>query len=233
MIYGTGGIGKTSLAALAPSPAFIDIDNGAGKVHVKGVAGIETFQDMRAALHDMSIWTPYATIVIDSGTAAQRLAEAYTIETVKHEKGHWVSSVEGYGFGKGYQFVLETYRLLLADLDAQRRKGRNVVLVCHGTTAYAPNPSGEDFLRNEPDLYQPPKTGRIRDAVKNWCDHMVFIDYDVVVTDGKAEGCGSRTIYCQEMPHYWAKSRSLEDPIVYTKGDDTFWKQLLGGKANG
>jgi hypothetical protein len=30
-----------------------------------------------------------------------------------------------------------------------------------------------------------------------------------------------------EMPTHWAKSRTLSQPIVYQKGDATFWRQLL------
>lgn len=233
VVYGTGGIGKTCLAALAPEPIFIDLDCGAAKVPgVRAVHGVESWADLRAALHDMTLWAESKTIVIDSGTAAQRLAEAHTVQNVPHEKGHYVSSVEGYGFGKGYQHVLETFQLLLSDLDAHRRAGRHVILVCHGTVAYAPNPSGDDFLRNEPDLYNPPKTGRIRDRVKNWCDHMLFIDYDKIVKDGKAFGAGTRTIYCQEMPDYWAKSRSLGDPIPYSKGSTDLWDALFGKVVN-
>ena len=227
VIYGTGGIGKTSLATLAPSPVFVNLDRDLSKKGVNQVEGIESWQDLRAALQESSLWSGYQTVVIDTVTEAQRLAEAETLATVKHEKGHLVKSIEGYGFGKGYQHVLETFRLLLSDLDRHKAAGRHVVLVCHSTTAYAPNPSGEDFLRYEPDLYQPPKTGRIRDAVKNWCDHMVFIDYDKSVKDGKAVGAGTRTLYAQELPHFWAKSRTLRNPIVFEEGSSTLWDALF------
>ena len=204
------------------------MDHGANKIAgVKAVGGVECWSDLRDALHQADLWTSHETIIIDSASVAQRYAEKFTIETVKHEKGHFVKSVEGYGYGKGFQFVLETFWLLLADLDAHRRAGRNVILVCHATTSMAPNPEGEDYLRYEPDLHQPPKTGRIRDAVKNWCDHMLFISYDKVVQDGKAVGAGTRTIYPQEMPWFWAKSRTLADPIPYEKGSDEVWKQLF------
>lgn len=230
VIYGTGGVGKTSLASLAPSPIFLNLDRDESKTNIRQVNGVETFVDMRDALRDEGIWKDCKTVVVDTATQAQQLAENYTLETVPHEKGHRVSSIEGYGYGKGYQFVLETFRLLLADLDRHKRAGRNVVLVCHSTTSMAPNPEGDDYLRYEPDLYQPPKTGRIRDAVKNWCDHMLFINYDKAVKDGKAVGAGTRTIYTQELPIFWAKSRSVNKTIQYEQGSDEIWKLILGGK---
>ena len=239
VIYGTGGIGKTSLAALAPKPVFFDLDLGAGKYRgadgskLKGVPNIEEFGTLRAALHDTAALVDYKTIVIDSATALQQLAERHVIETVPHEKGNRIRSIEDYGFGKGYQHILEAFRLVLSDLDTHRRAGRHVVLVAHSLTCMVPNPEGEDFLQYQPDLQEPPKTGRIRSAVRNWCDHLVYIGADIAVEHGVALGCGSRAIYCQEMPHYWAKSRTLSESILYAKGDDTFWLQLLGARANG
>lgn len=227
VLYGTGGIGKTTLASLAPGAVFLNLDNDQSKKGVNQIDGVETYQDLRDALHESSLWSGVKTIVIDTATVGQGMAEADTILNVKHDKGARITSIESYGYGKGYQYVLETFRLLLSDLDAHKREGRNVVLVCHCTTAYAPNPSGDDYLRYEPDLYQPPKTGRIRDAVKNWCDHMLFIDYDKSVKDGKATGAGTRTIYCQELPHFWAKSRTLGNPIPYEKGSALLWDELF------
>ena len=39
--------------------------------------------------------------------------------------------IEGYGFGKGFQHVYDTFLPLLADLDRHVRAGRSVVLICH------------------------------------------------------------------------------------------------------
>ena len=234
VIVGTGGIGKSSLAALAPDPVFIDLEHGANKIPgVQAVDGVECWSDLRDALHQDGLWAKCKTVVIDSASVAQQYAEQEVIATITHQDhGTWVDSIEGYGYGKGFQYVLEMFRLLMGDLDVHRRAGRHVVLICHSMTTTAPNPEGEDYLRYEPDLYQPPKTGRIRDAVKNWCDHMLFINYDMAVKKGKAVGSGSRAIYPQEMPSFWAKSRTLSQPIPYEKGSNEVWKQLFAKGAN-
>lgn len=230
MIYGTGGIGKTTLAALAPDPLFYDFDRGAGATGAPAISGVETWTDLRDSLHS-KIADTFKTVVIDTGTKAQELAMLHTFQTVRHEKGHIVTSVEGYGYGKGYQHVYDTFRTLLSDLDEHARAGRNVILVCHSVTDTAPNPEGEDYKRYEPDLQQPPKQGRIRDLVKNWCDHLLFVNYDVMVNKGKAVGAGTRTIYPTEMPTYWAKSRKLRDPIPFSEGSRELWEKLFEGGA--
>jgi hypothetical protein len=228
VLYGCGGIGKTSLAALAPKPLFYDFDRGAGATGAPTIQAVETWQDLRDSLHS-KIVADYGSIVIDTATKAQELACAHTFANVRHEKGHLVTSVEGYGYGKGYQHVYDTFLTLLADLDEHARNGRNVILVCHAVTDTAPNPEGEDYKRYEPDLQQPPKQGRIRDRVKNWCDHLFFINYDVAVNKGKAVGAGTRTIYPVEMPTYWAKSRKLRDPMPFAEGSRDLWTALFGG----
>ena len=100
--------------------------------------------------------------------------------------------------------------------------------IAHSTTANVPNPSGEDFIRWEPRL-QAPASGKnsIRNRVIEWCDHTMFIGYDMFVEDGKAAGGGSRAIYPTERPTHLAKSRSLADPIIYDRGTFELWTKLF------
>lgn len=235
VIYGPGGVGKTSLAARAPGPvAFFDLDQSLANLShslegldVRPIDGVATWQEMRDALHQPELWKDIRSIVIDSGTRAEFLGVSHTIKTVPHEKpGTTITSVEGYGYGKGYRHVYETFMQLLGDLDQHFRAGRNVVLICHDCTANVPNPEGVDYIRWEPRL-QNQTNGNIRFAVKEWCDHLLCVRYDVSTKDGKAEGSGSRTIYPVELPVHMAKSRSLKDPIVYEEGSTALWDVMF------
>jgi len=230
MIYGPGGIGKSTLASLAPGCVFLDIEESTKNLDASRVGGIETWADLRACLHSETL-VGYQTVVIDSVTKAEELAIAHTLATVPHEKGNKVTSLEGYGFGKGYQHVYETFLHLLVDLDRHVRAGQNVVLIAHDCTADVPNPVGEDFIRFEPHLQQP-KSGKasIRERVFQWADHVLFIGYDVVSEDGKGKGGGTRTIWPVERPDHRAKSRSVAEPLVYENANDGgIWPLILGG----
>lgn len=233
VIYGPGGVGKTKLASLLESvgakPLILDIENGSAKLNVNRVTDILTWDDLRGLLHDDSIWSGFGAVVIDSFTKAEELAIAWTVKNVPHEKGHAVKGIEDYGFGKGYVHVYETFLQLLGDLDAHARKGRHVICICHDCTANVPNPNGEDWIRYEPRL-QSPASGKssIRHRVKEWCDHLFYVGYDVIANaDGKGKGSGTRTIYPAEMPTHWAKSRCLADAIPYDDGSPELWTQLL------
>lgn len=233
LIYGPGGIGKSSLAALAPKPVFLDIEEGTRFMDVPHVTGLATLADVRSVLYS-SLLEGYETVVIDSATKAEEWATAWAIANVKHEKGHYVSNIEAYGFGKGYSHVYDAFLLLLADLDLQIRAGRNVILIAHDCVADVPNPVGDDWIRYEPHL-QSPKSGKssIRNRVIQWADYVLFLGYDVVTEDGKGKGGGTRTIFTGERPDHIAKSRTVIETVPFTSATDgAIWKQIMEGSKS-
>lgn len=234
VIYGPGGVGKSKLCSLLEEkgvkPLFLDIDEGTKHLNVSRVDGIETFQDVRDALHDQSLMNGFGAIVIDSATKLEELATAWVVANVKHEKPEKpIRGIEDYGFGKGFTHIYEQVLLVLSDLDAIYRRGKHIIITAHDCTANVPNPAGEDWIRYEPRL-QSPQSGKasIRLRVKEWADYLAFVGYDASVnTNGKAVGGGTRTIYTQELPFCMAKNRGHADPIVYEDGSCEFWDKIL------
>ncbi len=234
-LYGPGGIGKTTLAATAPGPvAFIDLDDSLpillpslGDYNIRRVDAIANWDDIRVALHGDG-WDEIKTIVIDSATKAEELAGEWVLAKIPHEKGHKVTRLEDYGYGKQFGHIHETFMVLLADLDSHVRAGRHVIFVMHDCTTSVPNPRGEDWLRWEPRL-QSPSSGKssVRLRVREWLDHLLFLGYDVEAKDGKGRGSGTRTIYPQELPFCMAKSRSLAEQIELVQFDATLWDNLF------
>ena len=237
-IYGPGGIGKTALAAAAPAPAFIDLDGSLGKLARVGavaadvmVAPVTTWADLRSTLNAAEGWEGVKSIVIDTMTKAEELATQHVLDTIPAERDRKAERIEDYGYGKGYRHLYDEMLRLLSDLERHVAAGRNVILVAHDTRARVPNPAGEDWLRYEPLLYQGDKVS-IRERVRNWSDHLLYVGYDIAVTDGRARGQGSRTIYTAELPTHLAKSRTLPpNPMVYRKGDTGLWAAMMGGEG--
>lgn len=233
LLYGPGGIGKTTLGTLAPGPvAFVDSDESLSRLKSQleiepAVAPVRDWATLRAALQSEG-WDGTKTIVLDSITKIEEWCIAHCLETVPHEKGHYVNKVEDYGYGKGYQFVFDTFLPLLGDLDRLARRNVNVILIAHDCVTTVPNPQGADWIRYEPRL-QSPNSGKasIRLRVKEWCDHVLFIGYDVAVDkEGLGSGSGTRTLYPAELPHCLAKSRTTQLPIVVNDGKEV-WEQIL------
>lgn len=245
VLYGPGGIGKSTLAAAAPGPvAFLDLDDSLRHIgeHLGEyghkpliLEGIDSWQAMRDALHAPG-WDSIRTIVVDSTTKAEEYGVADTLKMVPHEKGGNVKRLEDYGYGKGYMHVYETFLQLLGDLDVHVREGRNVILVCHDCTSTVPNPQGEDWIRYEPRL-QTSTSGKasIRLRTREWADHVLFFGYDIDVKKGKGKGCETRTLYPFELPHCMAKTRThTAEPMIVEKDTGAgIWDLLIGKGGSG
>lgn len=234
-MHGPTKAGKTTLAAqiakVGIEPIFFDLEKGTQNLDVTRVDGVEVWRDILDALADDMIWPEECVIVVDTGTRAERWAVADTLENVRGPNDSTVKSVEGYGYGKGYIHVMETFLHLLAALDRHAAKGRHVVIICHSCVARVPNPVSDDWLRFEPDL-QSVNKGDIRGQVTTWADHILHLDLDVHVSkEGKGQGSGSRTIHVAQTPIRMAGSRTLQNAIVCNRDDAEVWRQLLkGGK---
>ncbi len=237
VIYGPGGVGKTELASLlddVDGPVlFLDLEDGTDHLDVQRVR-VRDWDTLRAVTVDAESLTDFGAVVVDSLTKAEEFAAAWVVDNVPHENGGSVSSIEGYGFGKGYTHVYQEFVGFLSDLEALAVAGVHVVLICHECVANVPNPTGADWIRYEPRL-QSPASGKssIRHRVKEWADHVLFVAFDTVVSsDGKATGSGTRTIHPQERPGHLAKSRRLEMPLAYRRGSGEVW-QLLTNQEGG
>ena len=234
VIYGTGKIGKSTLAAFLPAPFFLDVEAGTKKLNVafdRELRSDPTWSMLRGKLASIAIAPPQGvrSIVIDTATIAEELAKEHVIATRKTEKGRAVDSIEGFGWGKGWQFIYDEFNGLLADLDRIVEKGIHVCLIAHEVSTPVPNPAGDDFIRWEPLLYSGDKKGRgsIRERIKNWAEHIIFVCYDVDVEDGKGRGSGTRTIYTQELPTHIAGSRTKQIVMSFDlKDPSAIWREL-------
>jgi len=243
MLHGKYGMGKTNLAALAPTPVFIGgLDAGGSKIkhpvtgeNLKVIPGIEDFQDVRDVLHQVEIFDPYETIVIDTGTELQHLGLIHTFKTVKGPKDcPKCTNIEQYGYHKGYRHLYDTMHHILGDLDPLVKRGKNIIIVCQSIQTKVSNPGGEDFLRDTPDLQTDAKANVAADYM-SWSDHIFMIDHhNVSASEGKAVATGGRVIRVHPEIHFEAKSRTLGPELAVVsfenKTDDSIWQYLFGGE---
>lgn len=246
VVYGGSGVGKTSLLAMMPGAVFLGLDDGGRKIRdgrtgepITVVEGVQTFADVRDAIHQTDLWPKGSSCVIDTGTLLENWAEPWMFDNIKHEKGGTVTSIEGYGYGKGFVHLFDTMRLILQDLDALIRRGVNVGIACQSMAIRRANPGGTDYLYDGPKLSHPTSEKfSTRLHVCEWADHVVKIDFigtgvQAGKTDrvGKAVAAGEvqRAVFTMPEPHFFAKTRSLLHPVIAfaQADDDSLWRLLF------
>lgn len=248
LLYGPSGMGKTTLATMLPNPIFIGLDDGARRIRnpktgaaVQAIQGVESFSDLRDALHQRDLFAPGSTLVLDTITRAEALAEGHAIATVPvNDKGKMASNLESYGFGKGYKHIQDQMRLLLADFEPLVRAGVHVCLLAQQSQATVANLEGIDYLEDGPKLSND-KRYNVRTDVLEWVDHALRIGHTnvtVSVNDmeqrvGRVSGETTRAVFTAKQLHFVAKNRVQPvgscPPIVQFNepGDDAIWQYIF------
>ena len=231
------GLGKTTLASMAPNPVFIGLDEGGRMIRnpltgekLKRMKGVETYYDIRELLATPSAFDGYDTVVFDTVTMVETLMIPWVLDNIKCEGGATAKNIISYGYNKGYRHIYDTFTEFLTDCDRLIRAGKNVILIGQSAAAKVANTGGEDFLRDEVRL-QNQKESNIA-QFNEWADHVLRIHYiDITVKQKKATGSTERAIFFKPEPHYFAKSRTLpleEDCISFASPeDDSIWKELF------
>jgi hypothetical protein len=238
ILYAESGMGKTTLASMAPDPVFIGLDDGGRKLRnpitneeLRVIPNVENFEDIRGALN-ACLTLDCKTVVVDTVTALEPFAEQWMFAHVAGPSNSKAVNIESYGYGKGYKHLYDTMRLILLDCDKLIAAGKNVILIAQGTNNKVANPGGLDYLCDGPRLYNGKPS--VLSLYVEWADHVLRIAYQQVSADKtkKATGDTTRVIFTKPEIYFVAKSRTVEEnPISFTtKSDDSIWKFVFGDK---
>lgn len=234
ILYAESGMGKTTLASTAPKPVFIGVDDGGARIKnpitgedLNRVEGVESFADVRMALAQEDLFGMADTVTIDTVTCLQDWSVPYVLQTIPAGKGADAGSIESYGYGKGYRHIYDAMLGILALADKLTAKGKHVVLIAQSEVSAAPNAGSDNFLKEGPRL-QHTSQGDVAGLYREWADHVCRISYQgIVVKEKKAVGgCTERAIFVQPEVWFYAKSRTITEPVInFSKPtDDDLWK---------
>lgn len=148
LMYGREKIGKSSWAAGAPAPIFIDAENGTTELDVARFPKPESWEDVFDAINELAGGGhEFKTVVFDTVDWLEGLCWKH----VCHEGGQ--ESIEAFGYGKGYTAALDEWRRFVAALDRLVAANMNVILLAHSSVRSFKNPEGEDYDRYELKLH--------------------------------------------------------------------------------
>lgn len=183
LIYGIEGAGKSTLFAGAPNPLWLDIEDGTSRLditrypfrdgsdgHVPYSYGevLTALDDLATAPHD------YKTLVIDTADRLEALLWKFICQRDSKPGKEQLTSVESYGYGKGYQVAVDEWRSLCAKLDRLRTaKGMSVVMLAHSLIRNFKNPEASDY-----DRYQLAVNEKAAGFLKGWSDVVGFLRFE-------------------------------------------------------
>lgn len=186
MIYGSEGVGKSTFAALAPNPVFVQTEDGLSEIDCSKFPLAKSFDDVvlqlqavRDEQHD------YGTVVIDSLDWLERLVwdrvcVDYGVKSIEKADG---------GYGKGYVHALTYWRQIVSLLnDIRARKGMAVILIAHAAVERFEDPEHAAYDRYTPRLHK-----KACSLVCEWVDAVLFASRRMRVdsTTGKAAPVGA------------------------------------------
>lgn len=210
LIYGTGGIGKTTFLAEMDRPIFIDTQAGTKRLDVARFPTPQAWQDVLDALDALATdQHPYRTVAVDLLDDVEQLIWSRICQRDGKE------NIEAYGYGKGYRVALVEWRTFMAKLERLRsEKQMQVALAAHVIVQSFKNPEGEDY-----DRYQLQVDKLASGLLRGWCDNVLFARQQVgTKTDKKQRtrgvSSGARVIHTVETAAYYAKNRdNLPDTL--------------------
>ena len=210
VIYGPEGIGKTTLAAQFPSPVFLDTEGGTHHLDVARFPAPKTWEDVTKTITALATEPhEFKTLVIDTADWLEKLL----VEDVCRRANK--TSIEEFGYGKGYVVLAEEVTKFLASLNALLVRGMHVVLLAHCRIAKFEQPDAAGAY----DRYELKLTKQVAPLVKEWCDMLLFANYFTKVAEndsGRKRGVGGRErkLYTTHTAAWDAKNRHAFDEML-------------------
>lgn len=198
LIYGSEGVGKSTLASQAPSPIFIPTEDGLDQLAVDSFPLCKTFDECMAYITALASEAhDYRTVVIDSADWLERLIFDHLC---KQYNAKSIEKVDG-GYSKGYVYALVQWRQIIEGLRYLREeRGMIVIFIAHAKIESHTDPESTTFDRFSPKLNK-----HANALLVEWCDAILLATRE----HGAAKGDkgGERVLRCVTSPSCVAKNR--------------------------
>ncbi len=166
-VYGQEGVGKSTFGAAAPSPVFVQTEDGLGEIDTAKFPVAGSYDDVRnalAALRDEP--HGFQTVVLDSADWLERLiwdkvCKDFGVRSIEKADG---------GYGKGYVHALTQWRETVLLLDELRNlRGMVVIVIAHSKVERFEDPENSAYDRYTPRLHKAATS-----LLCEWADAVLF-----------------------------------------------------------
>lgn len=231
VIYGSEGIGKTTLASQFPKPLFLDIENGSKQLDVIRVdQNFKEWNQVEQTLNELDQALTKdknfcKTLVIDTIDVAEILLSEQIIKDTNNKR---ITSMSDFPWGGGQIKLREKMNEFLKKLDNIKEKHNiHIALLAHSHIKKFEKPDETGSF----DRYELKLSTKVAERIKEWCDVLLFINYktQIISSQNKMEKNkligGERVIYTTHHNAWDAKNRfSLPEelPLKYESIEEIF-----------
>lgn len=217
IIHGDPGVGKTTFGACAPSPIFLQTEDGLGNLDCPAFPLAKSFDDVMSALQ--CLYTDehdFKTLVVDSLDWLENLVWAQVCIT------HKVATIEALNYGKGYVEALGVWRQFFEGVTALRdARSMSIVMIAHSQNVRIEDPTLPAYDSKGLKLHK-----RAAALAEEFADIVVYATVQTnTVTEDKgfnnkrvrATSTGERIMHTVGQPAFLAKSRfPMPSPLPLT-----------------
>ena len=209
MVYGDGGIGKSTFASGAPKPIFIDLEKGLGTIGADRFPVVESSSEVESQLSTLLVEDhDYRTVVIDSVDCL----EAMMLREICVIKG-WKSLADSpYS---SYRKILPAYWDRIVNLlkELHFRKRMIIILIAHSQITRVEDPENPAY-----DMHCPKLEPKTTATLCEWVNAVLYADLEKVV----------RTV-----DKKFDQTRSIASPVIGENGGMNGQRILRGYKTPG
>lgn len=213
ILYGTSGVGKSTLCASAPNTIFADMESGTRYIDCDRV-DIVTFDELVDFMRD-ACKSEYQTIVLDSLTALDKIIYDQNLAELN------VKSIEQLHHGLGYVKLKKVWERFVFMLGALNQRGKNVILIGHAVVNKVVDPTIGEYERYE--FYA---DKRAKEVLLPFVDACWFMRMQIRMTGEKSVvGSGNRELVTVDRASNLGKTRFQHiDEIIENPGKELFEK---------
>lgn len=235
LLYGVAGIGKSTFAAAAPDPLFVQTEDGLVEMNVmktKLCTSFRQFLEYLALARQAKDAAKIKSIVVDSLDWMEELMTQEVLRSPEAiNKGY--KKLSDWPYGAGGQLLRVKALEVLNALKELYYTGLNIILIAHTKPEKIVNPDGTDYDQHSPRLNK-----NVNPIFKEWVDIIGFCNFDFVVKETKGEfnrtvtkavetKNGVRSIMLTGSPSVVAKCRYRNLPDKMPLNGKMFFDNLL------
>ena len=206
VLYGPGGIGKTTFASSMGKCIIVQAEDGIGKIECDHFPVAKTYTEFMDNLNSLLTEEhEFKSVAIDSLDWLEVLMWDHVCKL-----NGW-QDISSPAYGKGYAAAIEQWREYLALLNRLRdERSMTIIQIAHNQIRRYEDPSQEPHDRHEIKLHR-----KAADLIVEHSDAVFFANYKVgnIQVKGKNGSmttrtvAGDRTIFTEAAPGYMAKNR--------------------------